>query len=127
MQDLAEELDRARHRRPVGPRVWLAIRPLVGPTAAGLYRPRIVLFGEAMAEPDWSDALEAACRCDCMLQVGTSRTVMPAAMLPLEAKAAGARLITIDPDECPGDVWLQGTAATVLPQVVRLAFGEGAG
>ena len=59
-----------------------------------------------------------------MIQVGTSGTVMPAAMLPLEAKAAGAKVITIDPSSGEGDIWLQGTAATVLPRLVEAAFGS---
>jgi NAD-dependent deacetylase len=92
--------------------------------APGLHLPRIVLFGDAMAEPAWARAQEAARHCDCMVQVGTSGTVLPAAMLPMEAKAAGAKIITIDPNEGGGDVWLQGTAATVLPQLVEAAFGS---
>ena len=59
-----------------------------------------------------------------MIQVGTSGTVLPAAMLPMEAKAAGAKVITIDPNDGQGDVRLQGTAASVLPQLVQIAFGE---
>jgi NAD-dependent deacetylase len=90
----------------------------------GLHLPRIVLFGNAMAEPAWSKALEAARRCDCMIQVGTSGTVLPAAMHPSEAKAAGAKVITIDPSGGNGDAWLKGTAATMLPQLVETAFDQ---
>jgi NAD-dependent deacetylase len=120
---VAEAVGRARRGPFVLPRVLLAIRPLAGLGLRGLHVPRIVLFGDAMAEPDWSHALEAARRCDCMIQVGTSGTVLPAAMLPMEAKAAGTKVITIDPDDGTGDVWLRGTAATVLPQLVGTAFG----
>lgn len=119
---IAEDLQRARHRRPIRPRVALALRPWAGIGPDGLYRPGIVLFGDAMAEPAWTDALAIACRCDCLLQVGTSATVMPAAMLPREAKGAGAKLITIDPQGGSGDIWLRGTAADVLPQLLRAAF-----
>ena len=121
---MAEALDRARRGWLVLPRVLLAIRRLAGLGLRGLHLPRIVLFGDAMAEPAWTKAQEAARRCDCMIQVGTSGTVMPAATLPSEAKAAGAKVITIDPNEGGGDVWLQGTAATVLPQLVQAAFGH---
>ena len=120
---IAEAVGRARRGWLVMPRVLLAFRPLAGIGLRGLHLPRIVLFGDAMAEPAWSHALEAARRCDCMIQVGTSGTVLPAAVLPLEAKAAGAKVITIDPGEGQGDVWLQGTAASVLPQLVQAAFG----
>ena len=57
-----------------------------------------------------------------MIQVGTSGMVLPAAMLPMEAKAAGAKIITIDPNG-EGDVWLQGTAATISPKLIQAAFG----
>jgi NAD-dependent deacetylase len=76
-----------------------------------------------MAEPAWTKALAAARRCDCVVQVGTSGTVMPAAMLPMEAKAAGAKVITIDPSGVEGDVWIQGMAATALPRLLEAAFG----
>ncbi len=119
---IAEALSRARRGWLVLLRVLLAIRPLAGLALRGLYLPRIILFGDAMAEPAWSRALEAVQRCDCMIQVGTSGTVMPAAILPSEAKAAGAKIVTIDPNEGEGDAWLRGTAAMVLPQLLMAAF-----
>jgi NAD-dependent deacetylase len=120
---IAEALDRARQGRIVLPRVLRAIRPLAGLGLGGLHLPRVVLFGDALAEPAWTHALEAAHRCDCLIQVGTSGMVLPAAMIPLEAKASGARVITIDPSSGEGDVWLPGMAAAILPQLVQMAFG----
>jgi NAD-dependent deacetylase len=119
---IADALNRARRGWFVLPRILLAIRPLAGLGLRGLHLPKIVLFGDAMAEPDWSVSLTAARQCDCLIQVGTSGLVLPAAMLPLEAKAAGAKIITIDPKENGGDVWLQGTAGTMLPLLVNAAF-----
>jgi NAD-dependent deacetylase len=119
---IAEALDRAQQGRLVLPRVLRAIRPLAGLGLGGLHLPRVVLFGDALAEPAWTHALEAARRCDCLIQVGTSGMVLPAAMIPLEAKAFGARVITIDPSGGEGDLWLPGTAATILPQLVQMAF-----
>jgi NAD-dependent deacetylase len=125
---MAEALDHARHGWPVLPRVLVAIRLLAGLGLRGLHLPRIVLFGDAMAEPAWTNALAAVRQCDCMIQVGTSGTVQPAASLPWEAKSAGAKVITIDPNEGGGDVWLQGTAGTMLPRLCKAAFGkEGTG
>jgi NAD-dependent deacetylase len=121
---MAECLDRVQRGWFVLPRVLLAIRPMAGLGLRGLHMPRIVLFGDAMAEPGWSLALEAARSCDGMIQVGTSGTVMPAATLPREAKAAGAKVITIDPGGGEGDVCLHGTAATLLPRLVEAAFGQ---
>jgi NAD-dependent deacetylase len=86
-------------------------------------RPRIVLFGEEMAEPDWTHAQLDAGDCDVMLVVGTSAMVYPAAALPRWAKQAGATVIVVDPlphDEA--DLWLPGKAGEVVPQVVEEAF-----
>jgi NAD-dependent deacetylase len=57
-----------------------------------------------------------------LLQIGCSGAVWPAAQLPHEAKIAGARIISIDPKRTAG-LWLEGTAAEVLPELVQVAFG----
>ena len=54
MFQIAENLGRARRGWFVLPRVLLAIRPMAGLGLRGLHVPRIVLFGDAMAEPAWS-------------------------------------------------------------------------
>jgi NAD-dependent deacetylase len=87
-------------------------------------RPRIVLFGEAMAEPDWTQAQNVVGDCDVMLVVGTSGLVYPAAALPHWAKQAGAIVVVVDPNQHDdADVWLSGKAGEVLPELVRSAFG----
>lgn len=57
--------------------------------------------------------------CDCMLLVGTSATVYPAAGFPLEVRQAGGRLIEVNPLETPlsplCDVVLRAPAGTALP------------
>jgi NAD-dependent deacetylase len=86
-------------------------------------RPHIVLFGEEMAEPDWTHAQADVGDCDVMLVVGASGMVYPAAALPRWAKQAGATVVVIDPNP-PDDanVWLQGRAGEVLPKLVDAAF-----
>ncbi len=121
---MAATLDRARRGWFILARTLLAVRPLAGIGLRGLQLPRVVLFGDAMAEPAWTRSLEAARRCDCLIQVGCSGAVLPAAMLPQEAKAGGARIITIDPTPSSGDIWLRGTSATKLPELVQAAFGD---
>jgi NAD-dependent deacetylase len=103
-------------------RAIAAVKPILSFDGERLCRPNIVLFGEAMAEPDWGKACEAARDCDCMVLVGTSGVVYPAAMLPEEAKSAGADVIAVGPERAFGDVWLPGTAAQILPALVRAAF-----
>jgi NAD-dependent deacetylase len=105
------------------PRILAAVRPVLGLGPTTIHRPKVVLFGEAMAEPAWSLAQEAAKSCDCLLTVGTSATVMPAALLPGMADSAGAHIISINPVPAEADINLTGPAATVLPALVKAAFG----
>ncbi|WP_010587344.1 SIR2 family NAD-dependent protein deacylase [Schlesneria paludicola] len=88
----------------------------------GRHRPNLILFGDALAEPAWTEACQAADQCDLLLTVGTSAAVYPAAMLPDRASKAGATTITIDP-HVRGECWLQGNSETILPKLVSDAFG----
>jgi NAD-dependent deacetylase len=62
-------------------------------------------------------------RADCMLSVGTSAFVYPAAGFPLEVKRRGGALVEVnlyESDLSPVcDVVLKGKAAEVLPQLVN--------
>lgn len=107
------------------PRVLWAMRRIFGFDLGGIHRPSVVLFGDAMAEPAWTNAVEACRTCDLLIEVGTSGAVMPAALLPYEARSAGARVIAVDPQECPADIWLPGPAGRVLPALVDAAFPTG--
>jgi NAD-dependent deacetylase len=100
-----------------------AVEPLMGADERGPYRPKIVLFGDQLAEPEWMLAQEAASECECMISVGTSGTVYPAADLPNMARAAGAKVIGVDPQPVDADIWLPGAAGTVLPALVAAAYG----
>ena len=93
------------------------------PECGGIIKSDTVMFGE----PIPSGVLEVCFRetelCDCMLLIGTSATVYPAAGFPAVAKAHGASLIEVNPnetslsDEC--DVILRGPSGEALPQLVE--------
>jgi len=93
------------------------------PHCGNWLRPDVVWFGEPLPQSDFSAALEAADRCDLMLSVGTSATVQPAASLIWEAKASGATIIEINPQQTDAtsiaDVRLGGPAAQILPELTR--------
>ena len=98
------------------------VPPVCG-ECGGVLKLDTVMFGE----PIPPDVLEA-CRveaeqCDCMLLVGTSGTVNPAARLPLLAKERGAVLIEVNPEATPLTRWcdivLGGPADSILPQLLR--------
>jgi NAD-dependent deacetylase len=94
-------------------------------------RPDVVLFGESLPADEWRAAVEA-CRNlssrDCMLVVGTSGGVYPAAGLPEAVLAAGVPLIEVNKDPSPisraAQCFLQGTAAEVLPRLVAAVLAS---
>lgn len=83
----------------------------------GRHRPHLVLFGDALAEPAWTNACRAVDRCDVLVCVGTSGAVYPAAMLPARAESRGATVISVDPQPGAG-CWLEGRAGEVLPRLL---------
>jgi len=89
---------------------------------AGVVRPHIVWFGEALAEEDLRRSYEALERCEVLLIVGTSGVVYPAASFAPVAKAAGAFVIEINVDSTPHgglvDASLQGRAKDVVPALL---------
>ena len=97
--------------------------PRACPRCGDRLRPAVVWFGEALPASTWRKA-EALCRqLDCLLVVGTSATVYPAASLIELARAHGSRVIVVDPN--PGaagdlaDVFLAGAAGQVLPALLE--------
>ena len=97
------------------------------PNCRGIVKTDTVMFGE----PIPSDALQS-CRyhtqlCDCMLLVGTSAVVYPAAEFPLLAARSGAALIEINPMETPlsglSRVVLRAPAGQALPALVERLRG----
>ena len=87
------------------------------------FRIDIVLFGEQLCEKDLDLSRELLNDCRALLVVGSSLSVYPAASLPGYAKAAGAKIIEINPhssalsDIC--DFKIIGSAAKVLPEIVE--------
>lgn len=81
-----------------------------------------VMFGEPIP-PDVLDVcFDQTSRCDCMLVLGTSGTVYPAAGFPVQAYERGARLIEVNVDPTPisdiVDVALKGPSGEFLPLLV---------
>lgn len=89
----------------------------------GVVRPDVIFFGEPIPLAARLSAEAEAGSCQLMLVVGTSAVVYPAGQLPVMAKAAGARVIELNPEETPltgyiSDWLLKGSAGQILPSVV---------
>jgi NAD-dependent deacetylase len=99
-------------------------------SCGGLLRPAVVWFGESLPVDCWEQAEQAARRCDCMLVVGTSATVHPAAGLAWTARGSGAHVIEINVDSTPAgtiaSLGLYGKAGEILPQLLAKRAEHGA-
>ncbi len=69
----------------------------------GFIKPATVSFGQSMPEEEMIRAFECVVECDLLLMIGSSLQVEPAASVPREASAGGAKLIYINRTETPTD------------------------
>lgn len=96
-------------------------------SCGGRFRPDIVWFGESLPQDAWRAAQAAAARADVILVIGTSAVVYPAAALATHYNRR-AYVVEINPEVTPisdcVDCALRGTAAELLPRLVR-ACAEG--
>jgi NAD-dependent deacetylase len=88
----------------------------------GLLRPDVVWFGEALPEGEVERAMAAGRAADVVLVVGTSSLVYPAAAIAPLARAAGAFLVEVNPDETPltplAHASFRSKAAELVPRLV---------
>jgi NAD-dependent deacetylase len=93
------------------------------PECGGVLKNDGVMFGEPIPTDVMAICRREALRTDCVLIVGTSAVVYPAAELPQIARSRGARLIEVNPEETPltpyVDVALRGPAGESLPRLVE--------
>jgi NAD-dependent deacetylase len=88
----------------------------------GILKSDTVSFGEPIPQDVLDRCFAESEQCDCMIVVGTSATVYPAAQFPLDVRQRGGVLIEINLYESEitpfCNISLRGTAATVLPRLV---------
>jgi len=88
-----------------------------------LLRPDVVWFEEMLPPGVWSQAERAVQRCQCLLVVGTSAVVYPAAGLIDQARRWGARVIEVNlamtEATASVDVALHGPSGTILPDLIK--------
>ena len=97
------------------------------PRCGGVVKGDTVMFGEPIPQDVLSRCVEEAERCDCMLTVGTSAVVYPAAGLPLIVKQRGGALIEINPRRSElsalCDVSIRAPSGEALPKLVSALKG----
>jgi NAD-dependent deacetylase len=87
-----------------------------------MIRPDVVWFGEVPDLDGINEVLAAIAMCDVVIVVGTSGLVYPAAGFPETAKAAGATVVEVNPEETPitaiAEVSVAARAGVALPPLV---------
>jgi NAD-dependent deacetylase len=90
---------------------------------AGVLKPNVVFFGEAIPWSAHLEAQEEAKDCEVMLVIGTSAVVSPACEIPVMAKRAGATIVEVNLEATQltrhvSDWILKGSAALILQRVL---------
>lgn len=92
------------------------------PDCGAWWRPAIVWFGDAVDRAVFQRANEALSAADLFVAIGTSAVVYPAAGLPRVAKAGGAAMVEVNPEETElsplYDLHLRGPATEMLPRLI---------
>jgi NAD-dependent deacetylase len=82
-----------------------------------------IAFGQSLPTDVLESSFDHARNCDLFLTVGSSLVVQPAAILPLEAKRAGGRLILVNLSSTPYDdmmdIILVGRAAPTMQALMK--------
>jgi len=82
-----------------------------------------IAFGQSLPAEVLEAGFSYAGQCDLFVTVGSSLVVQPAAMLPLEAKRHGARLILVNDSETPYDhvmdVIVRGKAGPIMSGIIE--------
>ncbi len=93
----------------------------------GMLKPEVVFYGEQLPELALAEAAAEIMSCDLLIAVGSSLRVYPAAALPEQAKANGARLIIVNKTPTPydhlADGLLRASAGEALPLLAGAALG----
>lgn len=89
----------------------------------GIVKGDTVMFGEPIPRDALDECIKQTSMCDCMLLVGASAVVYPAAGFPEDVKRTGGALIEVNLNETPltemCDVVLRAPAGESLPRVVE--------
>lgn len=93
------------------------------PDCGGVVKGDTVMFGEPIPRDALDECVNQTRACDCMLLIGTSAVVYPAASFPEDVKLKGGTLIEVNPNATPltevCDVVLRAPAGKSLPLVAQ--------
>ncbi len=87
-------------------------------------KPDFVFFGEQIPEPANSNSFEETVKADVFILIGTTGEIMPASMIPYQAKKNNAKIIEINiqPSNFTNsivDIFLEGKASEIMRELVK--------
>jgi NAD-dependent deacetylase len=95
--------------------------PPTCPSCGGILKIDAVLFGEALPQEVYRQAIKVAGNCHLMIVVGSSLTVYPVASLPSIAAQSGARLLIVNQEstslDALADLVIQAKAGETLTKI----------
>jgi len=96
-------------------------------TCDGVLKPATVSFGQSLPRDVLEESIRLAGECDCLLALGSSLQVQPAASLVEVAKQGGARVLILTrsatPYDAVADARLGAALGETLPRLVDAALG----
>ncbi len=103
--------------------------PVKCPVCGGILKPDFVFFGEPIPSQAYQDAVNATLQADLYILIGTTGIIMPASLLPYEAKKNGAKIleINLEPSNYTNtitDIFLQGKAGQLLPALEEILLNK---
>ncbi|MDD5448199.1 MAG: NAD-dependent deacylase [Actinomycetota bacterium] len=121
---MREAVEKLKKEEPKRSTMFSMLRRFLGRCdCGGVNRPDVVFFGESLPKEALGDALRYAHNVDCMIAIGTSGVVYPAASIPLNASSTGAKIIEINPTPTNftplAKIYLQKAAEEALPSIAE--------
>ena len=102
---------------------WQDILPPKCPTCSGIIKPDTVMFGEPIPISILNSCVNETNLADCILVIGTSATVYPAASFPQEVLSSGGNIIEINPEDTPLSEFaatsVKGPTESSLPKLLQ--------
>jgi NAD-dependent deacetylase len=88
----------------------------------GVIKSASILFGESLPADVLKEVKQEIQRCDCLIVIGTSLQVTPAASIPLLAAANGSKVIIINNEPTQsdylGNVVIRGNATSIMGDII---------
>lgn len=86
-------------------------------------KPDFVFFGEPIPEPARSKSFGESERADVFILIGTTGEIMPASLIPHEAKNKGVKIIEVNTEQTNftnsiTDIFLRGKATEILSNII---------